>query len=106
MIVLLKRQDRIDFVINRVAEYYKVTPDALYSFHRRHDLVQRKSFLIYILSDVCDVHLKEIHTALHYATSKNLHGPSSLLYKIREDLAYNKKVQSEYNKLAAYLEIL
>ena len=106
MIVLLKRQDRIDYVINRVAEFYKVNPDTFYGYHRRPEHTQRKSFLIYILHDICDINVKEIHYALKYARSVNAHGPWALLQRAREEIRHDSKFKKEYEKLASYLEIL
>jgi hypothetical protein len=106
MKVIIKRQDRIDYVISKVAEFYNTTPEVFYKMPRTPESTLRKAFLIYILSDICDIQLKEIHSALHYKPSVNSHGPMTLLQNIREEIYHNEYIRSRYNKLAEFCGVL
>lgn len=100
--VVIKRQDRIDYVIDGVCEYYGTTREGLMSLNRTE--YNRRRMTIKLLKDIADVPYKDICKNF----SRNSIVAASLTYAdITSDLSPhcygNKELKEEYKKLLKHL---
>jgi len=106
--VVIRKQDRIDYILTGVADYYQTSISDIKSRRRSKRLINRKRLTIKLLYDVADCSLKDISSALGYCDD-NLYSVYSHLKDVREDmsspLTEGKKLKTEYNNLLNHLNL-
>jgi hypothetical protein len=104
--VIIRKQDRIDYVINGICNYFGLDRN---EFGRKYvrDRVKfnSKRFAMLILYDVADCTLKDINSALHYSDSTALVNVHTHISNLRMELEYDKKLQSQYKDILKYLNL-
>ena len=95
MIVILKRKDRISYIISKAVIHYGIPKDKLLGYVRRKEQLERKHFVIKLLRDIGDLIFKEIALECH-SDVKCMH---EQLTRLNEDLYSDKDLQSRYNEL-------
>jgi len=106
--VIIRKQDRIDYILGGVADYYSTTVRDIRSRRKNKYMLNRKRLAIVLLYDVADCSLKDITYSMGYC-------PDSLcvvfnhLKETREDMAspteYGKKLKTEFNNLLNHLNL-
>ncbi len=107
--VLIRRKDRIDYVINGLCSYWGVEPS---EFRRNcgksKERKLRKQIAIFILYEIADLGYKDICGALGYKDG-NVHTLWEWKREITDTLygdAYiNRKIRQEYFKILNYLNL-
>ena len=95
MIVILKRQDRVNYIISKTVIHYELSEDKLLGYVRKDYQLERKHFIIKLLREIADISFKEI--AWRCNTSES---PVHVqLTRLNEDLRYDKELQQRYNEL-------
>lgn len=104
--LIIKRQDRIDYIINGVCEFFDITLDELKSRRRNPDKYNRKRMAIKVLHDYGDISFRVISETF------NGNSPSSmfLAYEgisldVDPDTYGNKEVKKQYNDLLKHLKL-
>ena len=65
MKLVIHKKDRIDYILNGMAELYGVSRKDIYARRRNTDLARRKAIAIKLLVDVADCTLQEICDTFH-----------------------------------------
>jgi chromosomal replication initiation ATPase DnaA len=106
--VVIRKQDRIDYILNGVADYYKTSVADIISYKRKKSLVNRKRLTIKLLYDVADCTLKDITYALGYCDD-NFYSVYSHLKDIREDISApttdGRLLKQEHDNIINFLNI-
>jgi chromosomal replication initiation ATPase DnaA len=106
--VIIRRQDRIDYVLNGVCEYYGIRKDRFCSYVRNYTAVNRKKIAMKIMYDVADLRLKDIAYAMNYKVGSE-HCVWDHIRNLNEDLQANnnngKHLNAEYNKVLKHLNL-
>ncbi len=95
MIVILKRKDRIGYIISKAVIYYGIPRDKLLGYVRKKTQIERKHFVIKLLRDVGDIIFKEIADVCHSDVSC-IH---EQLTRLNEDLSFDEDMMSRYNEI-------
>lgn len=103
--VLMKRQDRIDYVLNGLCDYYKIPMDRLTCDARSKSRGIRKQIAVKILRDIADCSLKDIMFIYKHTDESCIFQ----MYQRAEDNLHpkygNKEVREEYNNVLQFLGI-
>lgn len=94
--MLLKKIDRINYIIGRVAEYYGITREQLLNRARRKERRHRKVVLAYILYEFAECNYSDVSKAL-YTSDRNVAYVSSLIFEARMD--DSKKFKDEVKNI-------
>ena len=104
--IILKRQDRVDYVLSKTCDFFKVSPEILGAQYRNKKLYDRKRIAVKLLRDIADVTFEHIYLTF------NSTGPTAfwICYNtINEDLAspkgMNEELKETYQKALNYLEV-
>jgi chromosomal replication initiation ATPase DnaA len=104
--IILKRQDRLDYVLNKTCEFFNVTPEILGAQYRNKKLYDRKRIAVKLLRDIADVNFE--HIQLTFGST----GPTAfwMCYKtINEDLSsprgMNEELKATYQRALSNLEV-
>jgi chromosomal replication initiation ATPase DnaA len=103
--IIIHKQDRIDYIVNGVCEYYDITRDALMKRYRSPQRHNRKRIAIKLLADVANCTLADIKETFGTTSTTAVYFS---LQGIREDLssAYNNlDLKKEYNDVVKYLRL-
>jgi len=102
--VIIRKKDRIDYILNGICWYYKITMDEFMRRARTELRYKRKRFAVKILRDVADCSLKDIRFAF------NNKSDAAIWYiytAITEDLDSNpdcnKSLKREYAEILTSL---
>ena len=103
--VIIRKQDRIDYVLSGVCDYYDA-PQSDFSRHFRNPAkVTRKKILMLILYDVADCSYKDISNALGLS-DKSIPGICRHVQTLREDMSFDKGLKAEYTNVLKHLGLL
>jgi chromosomal replication initiation ATPase DnaA len=106
--VILKRQDRVNYVLNGVCQFYNVSPQTLGARYRNTKLYDRKRIAVKALRDIADVTLFEVQMAFG-ANTPSQWSIWKCYDSINEDLSkghnQNKELKAEYESLLKYLGV-
>jgi chromosomal replication initiation ATPase DnaA len=100
--VIIRKQDRIDFIFSGVCDYYKVPKDDFRRHFRNPTKVIRKKILMTVLYDVADCSYKDISNALGLS-SKSIPGLCRHVQTLREDMSFDKGLKAEYTNVLKHL---
>ena len=104
--VVIHRQDRIDYILSGVAEFYDIDRDELIRYRRNPDKSKRKKFAIKLLYDVADISLKNIAECMGGSSTSAV---AQTYYRISDDVspeyAGNSNLKKEYQQLLKYLRL-
>jgi hypothetical protein len=102
--IIIKRQDRIDYVLNGVCDYYGVTPNILGARYRNKEKFRRKCIAVKILRDIADISFKEINYAFGNKFP-NIEGTWRQYQLINEELdSYEgKELKQTYKNILKHL---
>lgn len=95
MIVILKRKDRISYIISKAVIHYSIPREKLLGYVRKKTQLERKHFIIKLLRDIADIGFKEIADVCNSDVSC-IH---QQLTRLNEDLSFDEDMQSRYNEL-------
>lgn len=100
--VVIKRQDRIDYVINGVCDYYNIAKDDLMTISSTQ--FNRRRMTIKILRDIADVPFKDICASF---ARNSIPATSRIYAEVSDDLnpyCYgNKELKAEYKDILKHL---
>ena len=103
--VIMKKQDRIDYILNGLCDYYSIPMDRLVCDARSTERSKRKRIAVKILRDVADCSLKDIQYIYGHTDESCIF---QIYQKVQDDLdpRYgNKEVREEYKNVLQYLGI-
>lgn len=106
MEVVIRKKDRINYVLNGVCSFYDISREELASYRRNPKKHNRKRLTIKVLYDIADICHREI--AEHF-TRTSLWAVQQSYSSISDDLAENtygnKELKQEYKELLKYLGV-
>ena len=106
VIVLIRRKDRIDYILNGVCTYYGITLDELKNSWRHRKTFNRKRYAIKLLRDVADCSLKETTWALDSKSPANIwYLYDGLTYDMDNDTTKGKAYKREYADLLKFMNL-
>jgi chromosomal replication initiation ATPase DnaA len=94
-IVILKMDDRINYVIQKTCEYFEVSRGFLLKQHRNEELITRKRLTIKLLRDVADCNFKNIG----FAIGNGLNHCLTNYTIITEQMYSDKKIKKMYDEI-------
>ena len=100
MKLVIHKKDRIDYILNGMAELYGVSRKDIYARRRNTDLARRKAIAIKLLVDVADCTLQEICDTFQTSSKQAL---SSSYLNFNDDLVSIREVRAEYEKVINHL---
>ena len=102
--LIFRRQDRINYVMDGVCDYYNITKEELLRKERSKVRMKRKSIVVKILRDDADCQLKDIMFAFNCRSEV---GIWQIHENITEDLEdrspATKEIREEYKNVLKYL---
>jgi len=105
-VVVIRRQDRIDYVINGICDYYKIQREDLQRRARTPRKVKRKQVTVKMLRDVADISFKEIKNALNNQSESQIW---QIYTNITEDIETKcdatKAIREEYQNVLKHLNL-
>ena len=106
--VVIRKQDRIDYILKGIAGYYDTTVEDIKSRRKNRYMVDRKRIAIVILYDIADCSLKDVSYALGYSQGGDVN-VFVHLKNTREDLSSptqaGRKFKKEYDNVLKYLNL-
>lgn len=105
MRVVIYKRDRINYIMNGLAKYYKIKRSEFGRYYRNPGKYNRKRVAIKLLIDVADCTLQEVATELGAGSRNSIYYS---LQSIREDLSAeygNKELKREYMEIKDYLKL-
>jgi chromosomal replication initiation ATPase DnaA len=106
--VIIRRQDRIDYVMQGVCDYWKIRKDHLCAYVRTPKAVNRKKIVMKILYEVADLKLKEVADVMGYKPS-GVHGVWDHIAKLNDDMTSptrdGKLLKQEYEQVLKHLNL-
>jgi chromosomal replication initiation ATPase DnaA len=103
MNVLIRRKDRIDYILNGVCEYYNVTLDELKGRYRTPAKVNRKRIAIMILKDIGDISFTDIAKIFSPTNPKGYYMVYWNYDTLVGDLQYDRELQSHYKDILKHM---
>ena len=108
--VVIRKQDRIDYILNGICDFYgQPREDFGRKYVRNPQKFNAKRFAMLILYDIADCTLKDINYALNYSNSTALVNTHTHIANLREDLAKysqgHKELKEEYKRLLNHLKL-
>lgn len=102
--LVFRRQDRIDYVMNGVSDYYKISREELTRPTRAGARLKRKRIAVKILRDIADISYKEITYSFNQTSLPCIW---RMLMDMTEDLndhtSATKEIREEYKNVVNYL---
>jgi len=95
MIVILKRKDRISYIISKAVIHYGIPREKMLGYVRKRSQLERKHFVIKLLRDIADIGFKEIADVCNSDVSC-IH---QQLTRLNEDLTFDIDMKNRYNEL-------
>ncbi len=104
-IVIIKKQDRINYVLDSICEYYEITREALIARHKNTVLSRRKKLALKLLRDMADITYAEAGEALGFSSGNDLWGTYKEITESLNESSYgNKELKKEYKELLKHLK--
>lgn len=102
--IVIKKQDRISYIIDGVSDFYGVTISELKKKTRNQERMNRKRMTMLILYDIADLSLKDIASCMDYKAIclPTIHVHISV---IRDLIDSSKECRVQYKELLAFLEL-
>jgi chromosomal replication initiation ATPase DnaA len=100
--VLIRKQDRIDYIIDGLCRYYDVTKEDLIRKRGHGQACMRKRYAVKILRDIADLSLKDIKNIYNNKDEATIF---FIYQRITEDMAYDKSMQHGYKDVLNFLGI-
>ena len=103
--VIIRKQDRIDYVLNGVVSYYNLFPGISYKT-RNKKRVKAKKVAMKLLREVADISLKEIGYSLGCGANCESwvkSGIDQINDQLDPNIYNNKELQGEYFNLLKHL---
>jgi chromosomal replication initiation ATPase DnaA len=101
-VVILKKQDRISYLLKGICEYYDISLDELQRRARKPEKTKRKRLAVKLLYDIGDCRYGDITIALGGTSGAAMW---ALLDRVNDDLGYDKELLEEYNDILKYLRV-
>jgi chromosomal replication initiation ATPase DnaA len=102
--LIIKREDRVNYVIDCVCDYYKIMKEDLIKRHRSPAKANRKKMAVKVLRDVADITFEEVGMALGNVSQD---GVWTIYKNITEDLQENsfgnKELKKDYKALIKHI---
>ena len=104
--IIIHKQDRIDYILSGVADFYGITIDELMSRKWLPKNTRRKRFAVKLLYDVANISFKDIANC---ANSNSTSAVAQLYYSISDSISpqyYGEdEVKKEYQQLLKHLKL-
>jgi len=105
--VIIRKQDRIDYILGGICNYYGLTMIDFKKYMRIPDTFNKKRIAMLILYDIADCSLKDIHYAMGYENKTSLPNIHRHISNLREDISDdtvgNKALKKEYKDILKQL---
>jgi chromosomal replication initiation ATPase DnaA len=105
-LVVLLREDRINYVLDNICEYYKITREILIKRYRNPRFANRKKLTVKLLRDIADIPVIDIAESLGFVSYDAIY---DIYRNITEDLqesSYgNKELKQEYKDILKQLNL-
>jgi chromosomal replication initiation ATPase DnaA len=102
--LVFRRQDRIDYVMDGICNFYDITRAELLRKARSKERLKRKSITVKILRDAADCTLKDIMCAFNCSSQEGIWQIHSNITDDLEDRSFaTKEIREEYNNVVIYL---
>jgi hypothetical protein len=110
MRVIIRKQDRIDYIINGVCDYWGITKEELCKIaSHNYEKGIRKKIAMHLLYNVADCSLKDVASALGYKSSTALIYISNSKQVVDDCMKpktyYEKKILNEYKQILNHLQL-
>lgn len=102
--VIMRKQDRIDYILNGLCKYYDITKEELLRRARTDKRYKRKRIAIKILRDIADCSFKDIKYAFHNTAENNIwiiH--RNISEDLESNLSVNMAIKKEYAEVLNFL---
>lgn len=103
MKVVIWKQDRINYIVNGVCEYYKITPQQLFKIRKRPEYNWRKRIAIKLLKDVADISIQEISKVFKVNHPAIYEHYNIISEEVMPSFYGNKEIRREYLNVLEYL---
>jgi chromosomal replication initiation ATPase DnaA len=104
--VIIRKADRIEFILSGMCNYYDITRDELLKKARTPEKYKRKAYVVKLLRDIADLSFKEIKW-IYGNTGENsvwvIH--SRITEAIDSRCDFDALARKEYKKILNFLEI-
>jgi hypothetical protein len=97
--VIIKRQDRIDYVIKEACKFYGVSTEEMFMRTKNPLRAQRKAIVVKLVRDIADVSFYEVACACRCSEGRVAHTYAN----ITEDYHANVKIKELYDKIVRRL---
>jgi chromosomal replication initiation ATPase DnaA len=104
-IVVIRKKDRIEYILSGICDYYDMRRSDFIKYVRRPERFNRKRIAMQILYDIADCSLKDVRTAMGYSPSTDVSNVQRQIVNLREDLLYNKSLNKEYKNVLNHLKL-
>ena len=104
--VIIRRQDRINYVLDGLCSYWEISREEMKSYRRNPQKHDRKRIAIKLLYDIADITFQEI--ALNFdRTSGNAVWQTyqNISADLQESSYGNKELKQEYKNILKYLGV-
>jgi chromosomal replication initiation ATPase DnaA len=104
--VLLRKQDRIDYVLNGVCDYYSVPISDIMRDAKTTERAKRKRIAIKILRDIADCTLKDMKFLWNHTNESTIFQQyRNIEDELNSGRDFNREIKQEYKEILQYLEI-
>jgi hypothetical protein len=107
-IVVIRKKDRIDYILSGICDYYNITKEELCHYARSPQKVLRKQIAMKILHEIADCSFKETMYAMNYKEG-NEGAIFQHLSKFNDALdsmtTGSKLIKSEYKNVLNHLKL-
>ena len=94
--MIIKKQDRIDYLIGGICSFYSITPVQLRKYERNPDKVKKKAMAVKILREVADLRFMDVAIAMGH---KSQSAVWQLYDRANDFYDTDKKFKSEWIEL-------
>jgi len=103
--IVIKREDRIKYILQGVCDFYNITQEELVSYTRTGKF-NRKKIAIKLLYDVADITYKDIMKAFDRTSWVAVWQAYQNITEDLDESSYgNKELKKEYKELLSYLNL-
>jgi chromosomal replication initiation ATPase DnaA len=101
--LILKKDDRIRYVMDTICDYYGVNQATLVKRYRDSHYALRKKLTIKLLRDIADITYQDVGDALGMTQEASQISYTEINEILQEDTYGNKELKQEYKTLLKYL---
>lgn len=105
MKVVIWKKDRINYVVNGICRYYKITPEQLFKKYKNPIKTRRKRIALMLLKDVADISIPEIAEAMSVTPQPLYYQYKAVVEDISPTTYGNKELKREYLEILDYLKL-